>query len=96
MVNAMDCWIVVSKFELQLLYYVQFQTNTLEKGMNPLILPAMSEIVPLLFFWKVSFGIEQPRKVDMPLNKETKPYDLRYRLPNEDEHSWVKIRNNLG
>ena len=40
MVKAMDCGIVVSEFVLQSRYYVHFQTNTLGKGMNPLILPA--------------------------------------------------------
>ena len=37
----MDYGIVVSEFKLQLRYYVHFWTNTLGKGMNPLILPAM-------------------------------------------------------
>ena len=41
MVKAMDCGIVVSEFVPQLHYYVHFQANTLGKGMNPLILPAM-------------------------------------------------------
>ena len=41
MVKAMDCGIVVSEFELQSHYYVHFLTNTLGKGMKPLILPAM-------------------------------------------------------
>ena len=41
MVKAMDCGIVVSKLVLQLRYYVHFQENTLGKGMNLLILPAM-------------------------------------------------------
>ena len=41
MVKAMDCGIVVSEFVLQLRYYVHFLANTLGKGMNPLILPAM-------------------------------------------------------
>ena len=41
MVKVMDCGIVVSEFEFQSRYYVHFQTNTLRKGMNPLILPAM-------------------------------------------------------
>ena len=41
MVKAMDCGIVVREFELQSHYYVHFQVNTLGKGMNPLILPAM-------------------------------------------------------
>ena len=41
MVKAMDCRIVVSKFGLQLRYYVHFRTNTLGKDVNTLILPAM-------------------------------------------------------
>ena len=41
MVKAMDCGIVVSEFVLQSRYYVHFRANTLGKGMNPLILPAM-------------------------------------------------------
>ena len=41
MVKAMDCGIVVSEFKLQLRYYIYFRANTLGKGMNPLILPAM-------------------------------------------------------
>ena len=41
MVKAMDYGIVVSEFILQSRYYVYFRANTLGKGMNPLILPAM-------------------------------------------------------
>ena len=41
MVKAMDCRIIVHEFVLQSRYYVHFQANTLGKGMNPLILPAM-------------------------------------------------------
>ena len=41
MVKAMNCGFVVSEFVLQSLYYVHFRANTLGKGMNPLILPAM-------------------------------------------------------
>ena len=41
MIRAMDYGIVVSEFELQSRYYVHFRANTLVKGMNPLILPAM-------------------------------------------------------
>ena len=41
MVKAMDCGIVVREFVLQSRYYVHFLANTLGKGMNPLILPAM-------------------------------------------------------
>ena len=41
MVKALDCGIVVREFVLQSRYYVHFRTNTLRKGMNPLILSAM-------------------------------------------------------
>ena len=58
MVKAMDCWIVVSEFELQPRYYVHFRTNTLGKGINPLILPVMGYIVQLLFFSNDGFGIK--------------------------------------
>ena len=46
MVKVMDCGIVVREFELQSLYYVHFRANNLGKGMNPLIVQAMGEIVP--------------------------------------------------
>ncbi len=39
--NMLDCDIVVSEFKFQLHYYIHFRANTLGKGMNPLILPAM-------------------------------------------------------
>ena len=57
-VKAIDCGIVVREFVLQSRYYVHFRANTLGKGMNPLILPAMDYIVPLLFFYENGFGIE--------------------------------------
>ena len=41
MVKVLDCEIVVSEFELQSCYYAHFWANTLGKGMNLLILPAM-------------------------------------------------------
>ena len=41
MVKAMDCEILEREFVLQSRYYVHFQVNTLGKGMNPQILPAM-------------------------------------------------------
>ena len=41
MVKALDCGIVVSEFELQSRYYVQFRTDTLGKGMDSLIIPAI-------------------------------------------------------
>ena len=41
MVKAIDCGIVITEFEFQSRRYIHFRTNTLGKGMNPLILPAM-------------------------------------------------------
>ena len=32
--NMLDCHMVASEFELQSIYYIRFQTNTLEKIMN--------------------------------------------------------------
>ena len=40
-IKAFDCRILISEYELQLRYYVHFRTNTLRKGMNPLILLAI-------------------------------------------------------
>ena len=42
MVKAMDCRIVVCEFVLHSRYYVHFRANTRGKGINPLILPAVS------------------------------------------------------
>ena len=39
--KVLDCGFEVSKFELQLCYYIHFLTNTIGKNMNPLILSAM-------------------------------------------------------
>ena len=58
MIKAMDCEIFESDFKLQSRYYVHFQTNTIGKCINPLILPAIGQIVPLLFFSKDGFGIK--------------------------------------
>ena len=41
MANVFDCNIVESMFKLKSHYYIHFQTNTLGKGMNPHIPPAM-------------------------------------------------------
>ena len=41
MVKATDCGIIVCEFIPQSCYYIHFRANTLGKGMNPLILPAM-------------------------------------------------------
>ena len=50
MIKAMDCWIIVSEFELTSRRYVHFLTNTLGEGVNLLIPPTRVQIVPLLFF----------------------------------------------
>ena len=39
--KLLDYNIAVSDFELQSFYYIHFRTNTLGKGMNSLILPAI-------------------------------------------------------
>ena len=57
MANVLDCDIV-SDFKLQLQNYIHFRTNTLEKGINSFITPAIGWIVPLLFFYKNDFGIK--------------------------------------
>ena len=58
MVKVLDGGIIVSELILQSRYYVHFRANTQGKGMNPLILPAMGWIVPLLFFLENGFGIK--------------------------------------
>ena len=70
MVKAMDCGIVVHEFVLQSRYYVHFQTNILGKGMNPLILPAMYHYCSSR---RMTLALNNLKRVDMPLNKETKP-----------------------
>ena len=46
-VKVLDCRIIQSEFKLQSCYYVHFWTNTLGKGMNPLILPSMGYLTVL-------------------------------------------------
>ena len=36
--NMLDCDIIVNEFKLQSCYHVHFQTNTLRKGINILII----------------------------------------------------------
>ena len=49
MVKELDCRIVISKFKVQLCYYVHFRTNIFGKVMRLLIHLAMGKIVPLFF-----------------------------------------------
>ena len=74
MVNVLDCDIVVSEFKPQLCYNIHFQTNILGEVMNPLIPhPSYKLNIPLLFFYRDGFDIELAM-INMPLNKETKPF----------------------
>ena len=70
MANVLDSDILESQFELQSCSYIHFRTNTFVKGKSPLNYPGM---VSLLFFFKDGLGIKHTMKVDMSLNKETKP-----------------------
>ena len=58
MVKVLNCGIVVREFELQSTDYVHFRTNTLGKGMNPLIPPAVGQKASLLLFLKDGFDIK--------------------------------------
>ena len=56
-VNALDCDVLVSKFELLSCYYIHFWTNALKKVMTPPSPPVMGQTVPLLSFYKDGSGI---------------------------------------
>ena len=58
--SLLTCWtdIIVSEFELQSCYYVHFRLNIIEKDTNPLILLAMSQIVPPQFLDEDSFDMK--------------------------------------
>ena len=47
----------VSELKFQSCYSMPFSTNTLEKGMNPLIFPTMGN-TPLLFFYNDDFALK--------------------------------------
>ena len=68
MVKALDCGIIVREFVLQSRYYVNFRANTLGKGMSPLILP-----YHYCSSRRMDLALNNLKRVDMPLNKETKP-----------------------
>ena len=69
--NVLDCDTVRSEFEIQSSYYIHLRTNTLWKDMKYLIPRILGEIIPLLPLCKDGFGNKEPKKVDVPLNKET-------------------------
>ena len=59
-------WCLPNCTVLQSRYYVHFRANTLGKGMNPLIYCSR----------RIDLTFNNLQKVDMPLNKETKPNQL--------------------
>ena len=67
--KVLDCDIIVNEIELQ--------TNTMGKDMSPLFNPAVSLIALLLLFDLKGLGIEYSMKADLPLSKETKPWNNR-------------------
>ena len=58
MTKTLNCDNIVSEFEPQSRYYVYFQTQTRGKCMKLFIRAAMSCTVPLLLFYRDSFGIK--------------------------------------
>ena len=58
MANVLIGNIMLNEFEFQSGYYVHIWINTFGKGMNPIILPAISWIAPLQFFYKDGIGIK--------------------------------------
>ena len=50
--NQLECDTIITKFQLQSHYHVHFQTNTLEKRLNPLIfLPSYVINSTVLLYW---------------------------------------------
>ena len=60
--KVLFCCLKVSEFKLQSCYYVHFGSNTLAYVMNPIIHPAISQVVSLLFFYKDKFEIKLPKE----------------------------------
>ena len=90
MAKLLDYDIVVNELEMQSLYYVHFQTNTLGKGMNPLIPPIMSWIVLLQPFYKDGFDVKYLTKIGISLNKEIrwfKKFHLGYKILNDQSRT---------
>ena len=71
--NMMDCDIMINEMNSSFAITFTFGLIPWGKVWTPIIPPAMDEILSLLSFDKDGFHIKQSSKVDMPLNKETKP-----------------------
>ena len=61
--NSLNSEIVVREFKNQSLYYVHFCINSLRKGMNPVIHPAMDLTLPLWFFYKTDSALNKLRRL---------------------------------
>ena len=58
MVKTMDCGIVVSEFEPPVVLLRSLSDKYPWEKYEPLFLPAMGKIVPLMLFWNDFFGIK--------------------------------------
>ena len=90
-VKAMNCGIVVSEFVFQSRYYFHFRLNTLGKGMNPLSSQLWVKQYHYCSSRRMALTLNKPKKVDMPLNKETKPMDKAL----GDKDRWLRINEQI-
>ena len=68
-----DCGIVVREFVLQSRYYIHFRANTLGKGIETPYPPSYGLNSTTR---RMALALNNLKRVDMPLNKETKPIQL--------------------
>ena len=71
--NVFDCIIVVSKIKFESCYYVYFQTWKMHESLVPEHSYGLNSTINVL---KGRLGIEWFTKIEMPLNRETKPTEL--------------------
>ena len=81
----LDCDIVVSEFELQLSYYVSLSDKYYRERCE-LPFPVSYELNNI--FFKDSFGIKYPTKLDIPLNKKVKETIITSGCGSEVKKSW--------
>ena len=67
----------IKDFEFQSFCYIPFHVIPLRKVQIPLIHHSFALNSTIIVFLQ-GFGIEQPLTVDMPLNKETSQYYIKY------------------
>ena len=58
--NVLNCDIVVSEFELKSCNYVHFQTNSLEKGINPLTPSLWLKFLNLFSSTRMDLTLDNP------------------------------------